>query len=901
MQAQFGEKFGCLDIFLLFALLYVGGNALSGDMFAVITCPMSLAMVGYLVWRRGWIQQSRHDQKMQEQLAREQQRLRAAERKQRSSPSSDTVSASSGSPDNPPQPPTVTVYRIDIPRTERLSAHQATGLMRALMKAVTTGFLELTLAGSQDRVHWEITHLPARGPLLTADELTAMVATYYPGAVVQVATLQLPLPLYRRYHIFEPKYTRYFDRALSIEDIRSDDPLARVARALTQLEDGETLRYTVTISSIHTPTEQELEDALTMSAYDGGDRVYVPMPSYRQKPEEALGSLAGSMAVVWWKNQQLKKERILRYSEAETKRYLEKLGQSLAGCVVSVTFDTPNKQRLNNLDHLFGAVQQLSGTEIALEPGYTSADLPITSAEDWYQRVPRQYLTDLAPEDDNDPDLISRYFLSLTLPEVAALWHLPHEGFDNSLLGIKGVQVPVPRSLTEVASGILLGNNRLGVRVSPVYQPQADRTAHTALIGKTGRGKSSLMHQMLHQDIAAGRGVCLIDPTGALVSDVLQHSIPPEREDDVLVLDISTAVDGTFYPPPMNVFLSGSLEADMAARRLLSIFNILFDNFENHKMADTLNMALMTLYHKDRPSLLDLHCLFNNAEYRAQLVDRVSNLIVRDYWAKFEAAKESKQASDAEPVLWRLRSFYNNERLQSITCHPDRLNLAKLIRENKIILVSLGDPDERMPEQERFVLGAALIAQIEMAARSGAVTNGPYLLYIDEVQEFVRTSLPRMLSQLRKHGLGMVIANQYFAQLFGDTFQALEGTVSTLIAFEVGKSDATALAPYMQPGFTANDLVALGKYKAAVSMVDEQGVRQPGFSLETVPPPGLRQSNHEREAYLRRKSVENFRLKPYDEVLTWIRQSYDCSQPISNRPPSSVGEAPAGDTDDFFE
>ena len=304
---------------------------------------------------------------------------------------------------------------------------------------------------------------------------------------------------------------------------------------------------------------------------------------------------------------------------------------------------------------------------------------------------------------------------------------MPHEGFEKRLLGIKGAQVAVPRTLTEVKDGIFLGNNRLGARTAEVYLPQSDRTAHTAIIGKPGRGKSSLMHHILHQDIAAGRGVCLIDPKGTLVSRVLQHSIPTEREDDVLVLDIDTAVDGQFYPPPMNVFLSGGLTADMAARRLLTVFNTIFDGFADKKMADTLNMALMTVYLKERPSLMDVHCLFNNPDYRAQLVSRVTNPVVRDFWEQFEAAKEKQQASDAAPVLWRLRSFYNNERLQTITCHPNRLNLAKLIAENKIILVSLGDPMGMMPEKERYVLGAALVAQIEMAARSGAVSHSPYL------------------------------------------------------------------------------------------------------------------------------------------------------------------------------
>lgn len=796
------------------------------------------------------------------------------------------------------------IYTISLNTIERFSAKQATAFMRAFLSIADRGIVQLSLVGTSGRLTWEIIHFNDEGAI-TFEEISNLVMTYYPTGVVSQSTATVTEPHYRRFHLFKRNAQRYFDRALSVDDIRNNDPLTLVATALSQLEPGETLRFSVLTMSLYTATEKELERVLTVSAYDAGHRFRTAPVFFRRSSGEALMEDATAIAVTWWRNQGLKKKRVSAYSDAETKHYLEKLSQPLAQCALCLTFDTPKIERLDYLSSVYGAIEELSSNEMKVVEGYTSPNLVIEDQFGWVIRGITVYLYSLVPDSPDDPDLTEEFVFYLTMSELAALWHLPHDGFEKSLLGMKGAQVAVPRALTESRDGIFLGNNRVGARTAAVYLPQSDRTAHTAIIGKTGRGKSSLMHHMLHQDIAAGRGVCLIDPKGKLVSRVLQHSIPTRRERDVLVLDIDTAVDGVFYPPPMNVFLSGNLTADMAAGRLLTVFNTIFDGFADKKMADTLNMALMTVYLKEHPSLLDIHCLFNNPDYRAQLVSRVTNPVVRDFWEQFEAAKEKQQTSDAAPVLWRLRSFYNNERLQTITCHPDRLDLSKLIAKNKIILVSLGDSMGMMPKKERYVLGAALVARIEMAARSGAVTRSPYLLYIDEVQEFVDTSLPEMLSQLREYGLGMVIANQYFAQLFGDTFHALEGTVSTLIGFEVGKSDANALAPYMQPGFAANDLVALGKYKAAVSMVDEEGSRPNAFSLETVPPPGHENTDEAREMYLRRKSVDTFKLKPYDEVLAWVRQNYDCSTPFPSRPEPGDGDRPADgqtrDADDFWE
>src|SRR5690606_9436951 len=143
--------------------------------------------------------------------------------------------------------------------------------------------------------------------------------------------------------------------------------------------------------------------------------------------------------------------------------------------------------------------------------------------------------------------------------------------------------------------------------------------------------------------------------------------------------------------------------------------------------------------------------------------------------------------------------------------------------------------EAKVPSDHLQLLGAMLVAQVQMAAMGGAVQRAPFMFYIDEAQNFVTSALPKMLAEARKYGLGLVLANQYLRQLAGETLDAVEGTVSTLIAFEVGEPDAKALAPYMKPQFQVEDLIALGKYRAAITM-RHQNARHPAFTLETLPP-----------------------------------------------------------------
>ena len=910
MQKRSGTPIGCLDLVLAwmvigsFIFLFSGArisNSFGGTLFAMLFWVI-VGSVAF-AWRRGWIQRYRDNQQAKAKSERDLETQRRAEAQHLTAT---TVSEQDLEPlkaDDMEYP----VFRVHTPVTATLSATQVNGLIRAVLMRANSGFLELMLVGTRAGVHWQLTHFSGsqEEPEITPEELSEIFSTYYPGSVVERAPLKDPAkPLYRRYHVYKPKSVRYFDQALAVEDIKRDDPLTHVAQALLELEEGETVTYSVAVLSVATPDEQEIERVLTISAHDAGYR-YQGMSFSGRNWEESLGAAVGSGIVTGLRNLSLRGQRVLAYSESETKYYLEKLTQPLAQCVISVTFDSPKKDRLKSIERFHGAVEWLSGAELAIAPEYTSPDIAIEHFEDWFVKTPVDYVQKLATLDAQSSDLAARLLFNLTVSELAALWHPAHEGFSADVLGKKGVHVGLPRNFKMGEEGIQLGVNRMGTKSSPIMLPLSDRTAHTAIIGKTGRGKSSLLHHMIHQDIAAGRGVCVIDPNGNLISDLLQHSIPEQRESDVIILDVSTAVDGVFYPPPLNLFVSGIVgdQQFQAAQRLVSLFALADNEFAEKRMGNTLRQALMAVQSLPNPTINDVHCLLFDEDYRLRLLPQIENDIVATYWRKFDIKKENEQANISQPLEWRIERFMLNPRLRCMTCHPLRLNFGSLMAANKIILVSLGDASDTLPKDEINLMGAALLMQLEYAARRKVVTKPPFMVYLDEAQQFVDTNLRDMLSQLRSYGIGLVLANQYFGQLMGKTFKAVEGNISTLIAFEIGKDDASTLLPYLAPNFTDSALVSLGKYTAAISMLDADGRRQPAFTLETLPPPGQNQRHADREVYLRRKVVEQWGLKPYDEVHKLVKERYaDCG--ASAITPTTKPTTPAessGANLEFFE
>src|SRR5437667_7589112 len=79
---------------------------------------------------------------------------------------------------------------------------------------------------------------------------------------------------------------------------------------------------------------------------------------------------------------------------------------------------------------------------------------------------------------------------------------------------------------------------------------KSDRLEGTYIIGATGTGKSSLIENLILQDINQGIGVCLLDPHGQLTDNVLSRM--KKRIEDVILIDLS---DRT-YVAPFNLFHS---------------------------------------------------------------------------------------------------------------------------------------------------------------------------------------------------------------------------------------------------------------------------------------------------------------------------------------------------------
>lgn len=306
-------------------------------------------------------------------------------------------------------------------------------------------------------------------------------------------------------------------------------------------------------------------------------------------------------------------------------------------------------------------------------------------------------------------------------------------------------------------------------------------------------------------------------------------------------------------------------------------------------MTNALTSALTTLQVETPATVRDVNRLFLDAAYREQLLSRIEETTVKEFWyEEFENFSTGQQQQVRDPIVYRMRVFYSNPYLYPIICHPDAIDFAALMQQNKIILVSLAMDEQRIPELERQLLGAMIVSQLQIAGMSGKLRSTAFYLYIDEVQKFITTSLDQVFSEAGKYRVSMTVANQYMGQLSGSTLDAIMGNTGATIAFRCGIEDARMLAPHMQPNFTVDDLVNLDQFQAVVKMQSGE-FTQPAFSLSTQKPysPEDAIQAEETEKRIRQLSIEQYTPRSCAEVMAWLNARY-LSSPTPPTDASSI-------------
>jgi hypothetical protein len=370
----------------------------------------------------------------------------------------------------------------------------------------------------------------------------------------------------------------------------------------------------------------------------------------------------------------------------------------------------------------------------------------------------------------------------------------------------------------------------------PVGLSIPDSRQHLHLLGATGTGKSTAMLNLAVADIAAGRGVAVLDPKGDLVEGVLER-IPAARIDDVILITPDD-LDTSLGLNPLE--LAPGDDQELVAENTLTIFKRIYERFWGMRTDDVLKSSLLTLLRTSEPTLAHIPVLLTDPDFRRRIRAGLHDPLGLDgFWSWFEGLTEGQRGEAIGPVLNKLRDFLIRPRLRHLLCQPrSKVDLRAVIDSGQILLADLNVG--RWGQTAAALVGSFLVARLWQSvlgrSRIPEEQRRDFFLYLDEFQNFMGIAGPfgDALAQARSLRLSLTIANQHLGQLPRELREAVRANARSRLVFQCGHDDATSLAREFAP-LDATALLSLGRFEAAARLSIAGHTSAP-FTLRTLPP-----------------------------------------------------------------
>ena len=395
-----------------------------------------------------------------------------------------------------------------------------------------------------------------------------------------------------------------------------------------------------------------------------------------------------------------------------------------------------------------------------------------------------------------------------------------------------------------------------------------DRRRHVYVIGKTGMGKTTLMENMVLEDIFAGHGLAYIDPHGDSAKKFLDF-IPPHRINDVVYFNPADME----YPLGFNILETvDETQKHLVASGLMGVFKKIWPDVWSSRMEYILLNTIMALLDYPGSTLLGINRLLSDEEYRKRVVALIQDPVVKTFWVKEFASFSEKYRTEAvAPLQNKVGQFLSATIIRNIVAQvKSTINIREIMDTRKIFIVNLAKGS--VGEENSRLLGAMIITRLQLAAMERVdmpeKDRQDFYLYVDEFQNFATQSFANILSEARKYRLALIVAHQYIEQLEEEVRAAVFGNVGTIIAFRVGAADAAFMENEFMPRFTPEDLVNLTKFQIYLKLMIDGASSEP-FSANTLSPIGSPTGTTDKVIKVSRERYAAKRKEVEDKVIRW--------------------------------
>ena len=430
----------------------------------------------------------------------------------------------------------------------------------------------------------------------------------------------------------------------------------------------------------------------------------------------------------------------------------------------------------------------------------------------------------------------------LNIEELASLFHLPHTNVETPNIVWASTKTAEPPAKLP----IITGNDAIDENISAFGLTnfrginhqfgmlRFDRSRHVYIIGQTGAGKSGTLELFALSDIFHGQGYAIIDPHGDFAIDNMRF-IPGSRTQDVVYFNPAD----TAYPLGFNPLeVTNPAHKTNISSEVIGVLKRMFGESWGPRLEYILRYTILALLDRPSTTMLDITRMLTDKKFRKETLTYSTDTVVLQFWnVEFASWTEKFQAEAIAPVLNKVGAFTANPVIRNIIGQPkSTFNIRQIMDEGKILIVNLSKG--LIGEDNASILGSFLVTKIQLAAMSRSdipdiKDRRPFFLYVDEFQNFATDSFATILSEARKYGLNLTVANQYISQMSDTVRSAVFGNVGTMISFRVSADDAPILAKQFEPQFEANDLLQMHNRHFIMNMVIN-GEKTPAFSATTL-------------------------------------------------------------------
>lgn len=430
----------------------------------------------------------------------------------------------------------------------------------------------------------------------------------------------------------------------------------------------------------------------------------------------------------------------------------------------------------------------------------------------------------------------------LNIEEVASVFHLPHTNVETPNIVWASTKTAEPPAKLPIISG----NDAVDENISAFGLTnfrginhqfgmlRYDRSRHIYIIGQTGAGKSGTLELLALSDIFHGQGYAIIDPHGDFAINNMKF-IPGARMEDVVYFNPAD----TEYPLGFNPLeVTNPAQKTNISSEVIGVLKRMFGESWGPRLEYILRYTILALLDRPETTMLDITRMLTDKRFRKETLSYCRDTVVLQFWnVEFDSWTEKFQAEAIAPVLNKVGAFTANPIIRNIIGQPkSTFNIRKMMDEGKILIVNLSKG--LIGEDNAGILGAFLVTKIQLAAMSRSdipdiEDRRPFYLYVDEFQNFATDSFATILSEARKYGLNLTVANQYISQMTDSVRNAVFGNVGTMICFRVSADDAPILSKQFEPQFLPTDLLQMHNRSFIINMVIN-GEKTPAFSARTL-------------------------------------------------------------------